>query len=328
MIRRRALVVTTGAGALAMPAFALAQGRAAMPRIGFLASASAADFVDRIDAFRSGLLVQGLVEGRNLSIDYRWAEGQLARLPALASELVQSKVEVIVSVATPATLAAKGASATTPIVMTTVGDAVASGIVTNLARPERNVTGLTFFLPQLAAKRVELLKEAVPGLVRAAVLVNPENQTALDPVVQAIQSTAAALKLTLQQFPVSRREDIGPAFLALIRWQADGVVVLDDTLLTTSSRPIAEVAMQAMLPTIGPNELATGGGLLAYGVNRLDMFRRAAYYVDRILKGARPADLPVELPTRFDFVVNLKTAGRLALKVPESVLLRADRVIA
>jgi putative ABC transport system substrate-binding protein len=323
---RRAFLSALGAGLLVAPPVAEAQQPARVPRIGFLGLVSASDFAKQVEALRAGLGDLGYLEGKTIVIEYRWAEGKYNRLPDLAAELVRLKVDVLVTHGTPGALAAKRATTTIPIVMATSGDAVASGLVESLARPGGNVTGSTFFVPELNAKRLEFFKESFPHTRRMAVLVNPDNP-AIVSIVQAMERTAGSLKVALQQFAVRGPNDLDGAFSAMTKSRVDAVAIIEEPMFQANAGAIAGLAVQKRLPSIGFKEFAEAGGLLAYGVNLLELFRRAAYFVDKILKGAKPADLPVERPTRFELVINLKTAKALGLTIPQSVLLRADDVI-
>jgi putative ABC transport system substrate-binding protein len=266
------------------------------------------------------------VEGKNLAIEYRWAEGKYDRLPDLAAELVRLKVELIVTHGAPGSLAAKHATPTIPIVMAIVGDVVATGLVTSIPRPGGNVTGSTFFFPELSAKRVELLKEAVPRTARIAALTNRDNP-GVRPSLDAMEPMAKALKVELQTVGVRGPGDFPDTFSAMVKGRIDGVVVIDDGMLIANARQVADLAVKHRLPTIGFREYADAGGLLAYAVNFPAIWRRAAVFVDKILKGAKPGELPIEQATRFEFVINLKTAKALGLTIPPSVLARADEVI-
>lgn len=326
--RRRKFVITAGA-ILAAPLQGFAQQPAAtMPRIGFLGVAAPAAWAPRLDAFRAGLRDLGYVEGKNILIEFRFAEGQYDRLPGLAAELVRLKVDVIVTHSAPGALAAQQATATNPIpvVMTNVGDAVGWGIVASLARPGGNITGDTFFLPELAAKRLEVLKEALPRVRRVAVLANPDNP-GIGLSLQAMEDTARTLNVALQRFDARGPDDLDGAFVAMTEKKVDALSVLEDVKIIAGVKRIAELAATQHLPSIGFNEYAEAGGIFGYGVNFLALYRRAAVFVDKILKGTKPADIPVERPTRFDFVINMKTAKALGLAVSSATRLRAERVI-
>ena len=325
-MRRREFVALVGGAAVAWPIAARAQQAGKVFRIGFLGSPSAASLPERNEAFRAGLRDLGYQEGRDIVIEYRWADGRLGQLPALAAELVRLKVDVIVTHGIPGILAAKQATATIPIVMAVSGDAVASGLVSSIARPGGNVTGLTFFTPELAVKRLELLKENVPGLAEVGVLLNPANPIS-EPILPAMKVAAQSLKLELAQFAVRGPAEFEGSFAAMATRHVGGFVVLDDNMLITQAQAIANLALQRRLPSSGFTEFAVAGGLIGYGVSVPDMFHRAAAYVDKILKGARPGDLPVEQPTKFETILNLMTAKAIGFDVPTALLLRADKVI-
>jgi ABC-type uncharacterized transport system substrate-binding protein len=282
----------------------------------------------RFDAFRQGLRDLGYVEGANFIIDDRWAEGDYARLPQLAAELVRSNVDVILTWTTPGSLAAKRATAAIPIVMAIVGDPVASGIVGSLAQPGRNITGQSFFNPELRAKRIELLKEIMPGLTQVAVLLNPDSP-AIEPELRAMERTAQSLNVQLQSFRLQPRDLVG-AFEQMEERHAQAVETGDDPVFTSDAGAIAAIAALAAkgrLLSIGPSQLAKAGGLMGYGVDIIASFRRAAVFVDKILKGAKAADLPVEQATKFETVLNLRTARTLGLDLPTATLLRAHEIL-
>ena len=324
--RRNFLLSTSALLAAAVASFAQTP-QAKIPRIGFLGVATPAAWAPRIDAFRAGLRDLGYVEDKNIVIEFRFAEGQYDRLPALAAELVRLKVDVIVTHSVPGALAAKEATATIPIpvVMTNVGDAVERGIVASLARPGGNITGDTFFAPELAAKRLEVLKEAIPRVRRVAILVNPDNPGPAR--LQAMEKTAKALEVTLVRFDARGPDELNGIFAAMVKERVDSLAVVEDPALIPANKQIAELAVKQRLPSIGFIEYVEAGGLFGYGVNFLALYRRAPVFVDKILKGAKPADVPIERPTTFNFVINLKTAKALGLTIPQSVLLRADEVI-
>jgi len=322
---RRALLFGLGGAALA-PIAARAQQAGNVPRIGFLGSATAAGSARAVESFRTGLREFGYVEGGNLRIEFRWAEGNYARLPQLVAELMATNVDVLITHGTPGTRAARQATATIPIVMAISGDAIATGLVSSLARPEANLTGSTFFLPQLNAKRLELLKEAYPRLSHPAALSNPDNPVSR-PIIPAMQAAAAPLSLTVEVVRAHGPSEFDPAFAAMAKSRVDSVVVTEDGEFAAGFRAIAKHALASKLPSIGAAEYADAGGLIGYGAHLLDLYRRAAYFVDRILKGAKPADLPIEQPTKFELVVNLKTAKSLGIAIAERFLVRADRLI-
>jgi ABC-type uncharacterized transport system substrate-binding protein len=326
MITRRVFVGTLTGGLLAAPLAAEAQQAAKIARIGYLETNLAAR-PHLTEAFRQGLRDLGYVESRNVVIEYRDAEGKLERYPALAAELVALKVDVILAPNTVAALAAKQATKTLPIVFI-AADPVASGLVTSLARPGGNVTGLSG-LP-LVGKRLELLTQAVPGVSRVAVLWQPGGQgerTDKDMVKEA-DVAARALGVRLQVVEARGPDDFDRAFSGMTRARADALLVLGGTMFITERRRLVDLAAKNRLPAVYQwREFVGAGGLMAYGVNTADLYRRAATYVDKILKGTKPADLPVEQPTKFELVINLKTAKALGLTIPQSVLGRAGEVI-
>jgi putative tryptophan/tyrosine transport system substrate-binding protein len=326
MMKRRDFITLLGGAAAAWPLAARAQSRGKVFRIGFVGLPMADSLPKRPEAFRAGLRDLGYQEGRDIIIEFRWADGQYDRLPALFADLVRRDVDVIVTHGTPGILAAKQATATIPVVMASSGDAEASGLVESLARPGGNVTGLTFFNPELAAKRLELLKETLPGLTEVGVLLNPANPVN-EPIVPTIKLTVQALRLEVHPFGVRGPAEFEGAFAAMAARGVGALVVIDDATLIANAPAVAKLALQQRLPSSGWPDFAVDGGLIAYGVNFPDMFRRAATYVDKILKGAKPADLPVERSTKFETIVNLKTAKALGLTLPTSILLRADEVI-
>ena len=304
-----------------------AQQPAKIPLIGILYGGSASGISARIEAFRQRLRELGYVEGKNIVIEYRWAEAKLDRLPTLAAELVRLKAAIIVSVGAPSTRAAKEATSTISIVMAQDADPVAAGFVASLARPGGNITGLATVAPEISGKRLELLKEIVPKLTHVAVLGTssaPGNAQTL----KDIEIAAAAFKVKLQYQDVLETKDIETAFRAATKEHAEAVLVLVSAVFNSHRIQVADLAVKNRLPAVyGAPEYVEDGGLLSYGVNYADLHRRAATYVDKILKGAKPADLPVEQPTTFELVINLKTAKQIGLTIPPNVLARADRVI-
>ena len=268
----------------------------------------------------------GYVEGKNIIIEFRWAEGKYERLPELVADLIRLNVDVLVTHGTPGTQAAKRATTNIPIVMAISGDAVATGIVTNLGRPDGNVTGSTFFLPELNAKRLELLKEVLPHVTHVGALSNPANPVS-KPIISAMTAAGSPLKLEVEVFKVHGPNDFVGAFEAVAKSRVNAVAVTEDGEFAASFKTIAALAAARNLPSIGSKEYAEAGGLIGYGVNMLSLYRRAAYFIDRILKGSKPAALPIEQPTQFDFVINLKTAKMLGLTVPPSLLARVDKLI-
>jgi ABC-type uncharacterized transport system substrate-binding protein len=309
--------------------FAEAQQRAA--RIGYLTTQPAALDSDREQEIRRALQVYGYVEGQNISMDYRSAEGKLDRLPGLAAELVNLKVDIIlVAGGYRPILEAKNATTTIPIVMVGVGtDPVKAGFVESLARPAGNVTGITNLGRELGGKRLELLKEAVPKLARVAVLYDPANQPSLHEVKELLPADARALKLTIQPWEIRAVDDFEKVFAALNKQRSDGLYPLTaGPLMRPNRKRIVGFALKSRLPSVSASEeFVDAGGLMSYAADDVDSYRRVAIYVDRILKGSKPADLPVERPTKFELVINLKTAKQIGVKIPQSVLFRADRVI-
>jgi putative tryptophan/tyrosine transport system substrate-binding protein len=324
-MRRREFIAAL-CGVPALPVVAGAQQAGKVSRIGFLGSATETDSAKVVAALLAGLREFNYVDGRNIIIEFRWAEGRYDRLPQLLAELISLNVDILVTHGTPGTRAAKQATSTIPIVMAISGDAIATGLVASLARPEANLTGSTFFLPQLNAKRLELFKEGCPHISRLAVLSNPGNPVSR-PIIPAMQAAAASLGLQLQVFRAQGPNDFHQAFAAVATSSADSLVVTEDGEFAPSFPMIAALSLANKLPSIGAKEYAEAGGLIGYGVNIQGLYRRAAYFVDRILKGAKPADLPIEQPTKFELIVNLKTAKTLGLRFSESFLLRADTVI-
>jgi putative tryptophan/tyrosine transport system substrate-binding protein len=268
----------------------------------------------------------GYEEGKNIAIHYQFAEGDYDRLPALASELVTLKVDVIVTHSTPGARAAKQATSTIPIVVTAAADLVSSGLVPSIARPGGNLTGLTFFFAEICAKRVELIKEAVPETIRLGVLVNPANPSG-EMALTAMERAAGSVRVELLPVNVRALDDIAGAFAMLISRGAQALTFIEDPLLISNARYIAQLAMQNRLPMIGEKPAAEAGALMAYAVDRYDLWFRTAFLVDKIFKGAQPADLPIDQAAKFEVVINLKTARALGLEVPTSILLRATEVI-
>jgi putative ABC transport system substrate-binding protein len=304
-----------------------AQQPTKIPPIGYLTTPSLSANAARIEAFQQGLRELGYVEGKNIVIEWRSAEGKLDRVPALAAELVRLKVDLIVTGGPQSTRAAKEATITIPIVMAFDNDPVGNGFVASLARPGGNITGLSTLYPEISGKQLELLKEIVPRLSRLAVLGNsthPGNAQAL----KETELAAGALAVQLQYLDVRDPKDIETAFRAASKGRADAVLVLENAVLTSHRKQLIELAVKSRLPAIYPQtEYTEAGGLIYYGTNTPDLFRRAAIYVDKILKGAKPADLPVEQPKKFEFIINLKAAKQIGLTIPPNVLARADKVI-
>jgi len=323
-MRRRTLV----AGAvvlLAAPLAAEGQPPGKVYRIGMLERTSPEANAANLEGFRQGLRALGYVEGKQFVIEYRSAEGRDERFPSLAADLVRLKVDVVLARGTPAVLAAKTASSTIPVIITGVGDPVAQGIVATLARPGANVTGLSPVVTESYPKRVELLKELVPKATRIAALFNMGN-SAIPPQWKEVETAVRSLGLQPQLLDARKPEDLGPAFDAAIRQHADALIVGLETLTLANQQLIVDLAAQHRLPAMYASREYVGG-LLTYGVNYADVYRRAAGFADKILKGAKPADLPVEQPTKLEFVINLKAAKALGLTIPPSVLGRADEII-
>jgi putative tryptophan/tyrosine transport system substrate-binding protein len=325
----RKIVISFALTALFYPlcAFAEAQQSAKIPRIGYLVGASLSGVSARIEAFRQGLRELGYVEGKNIVIEYRYAEGKLDRLPPLVAELVRLKVDVIVANGPPSTRAAKEATVTIPIVMAQDSDPVGSGFVASLARPGGNVTGLTLLSRELGGKRLELLKEAVPKLARVAVLYEA-NRAQLLEMKEVLPVAARALRLTIQPWEVRAADGFEKVFAALSKERPNGLYVLGGPLMFANEKRTAGFALKSRLPSVYSNrEAVDAGGLMSYSADLVDSYRRVAYFVDRILKGAKPADLPVEQPKKFEFIINLKAAKQIGLTIPPNVLARADKVI-
>jgi ABC-type uncharacterized transport system substrate-binding protein len=326
-MKRRQFIAMLGGAAAAWPLAARAQQTGKLPTIGYSGGGTPSTDSQRVAAFLQRLHELGWAEGRNVVIEYRWPEGRNDRIAEIAVELVRIKVDVIVTTGTPGALAAQQATSVIPVVMTTVADPVGSGLVASLARPGGNVTGLSLQQADLAGKRLELLREVIPALRRLAILANVSNPNAV-PETGEVRAAARTLGLEVAVFEIQRVADIAPAFEALIKDRSEALYVVGDALLTTNRIRINTLALGARLPAILPNrEFAEVGGLMSYGANFPDLFRRAAEYVDKILRGAKPADLPVEQPTKFDLVINLVAAKALGLQVPPTLLARADEVI-
>jgi len=323
---RRVFLGTLACGLLAAPRAAGAQA-GKVYRIAFLGNSTAALEANLVGPLREGLRDLGYVEGRNIVIEYRWAEGQYERFPQLVAELLALKVDVIVAAGTPAALAVKRATTTVPMVMVAVGDPVGTGLVASLARPGGNLTGLASISPDLEGKRLELLRELVPKVSRVSFLVNPAN--AFHAVSEKHADEAATvLHLKLQFVGVRTESEFDQAFAAIVKERPGALIVLADRVFLHNRARIVDFAARNRLPAVYPyRELAEAGGLMCFGPNYADMHRRAATYVDKILKGAKPADLPVEQPTKFELIINLKTAKALGLRIPQSLLARADELI-
>jgi putative tryptophan/tyrosine transport system substrate-binding protein len=325
-MRRREFITLLGGAAAAWPAPAWADQARKLSQIGVLGVTSHAEFRLQVDALRSGLRQAGYEEGKNIVIHYRWPEGRYDRLPELAADLVKLDIDVLVVVSTPGARAAKQATSTVPIVMAAVGDPVAAGLVASLARPGGNLTGLTFFFAEICAKRVELIREMIPALTRLAVIVNPANPShpiALD----AMQETARAFGIELVPAEVRRRDDVAAAIAAIATRQIPALVAIEDPLVDSNARQIAHFALQQRLPMIGFSPQAEAGALMEYGVNLLDLWFRSAAFIDKILKGTPPGNLPIERAVKFELIVNLNTAKALGLEIPPTLIACADKVI-
>jgi ABC-type uncharacterized transport system substrate-binding protein len=327
MKRRQFITLMCGAAALPLcPRSVHAQQLGKFHRIGFLWDGPAA-FPEAMVAFRRQLRDLGYVEGNNLVIEYRWAEGEPDQMRAMAEELVRLKVDVIIAPSSIYTGAARLATATIPIVFFSHADPLGSGHVASLAQPGGNTTGLSLMMTETNVKLLELLKDAIPWLKRVAVVHDPATPSH-GPGLRSVQAAAPALGLALHMLPVRRASEYLDAFAAMTRERSDAVLVLSTPLYIAGARQLAELALAHKLPSMfGPHEHTKAGGLMSYGPSRADLWRRGAIYVDKILKGAKPADLPVEQPTKFEFVINLQTARTIGIEIPATLLARADEVI-
>ena len=324
---KKILVFVVATVFLTTGSLAKAQQRGKVPRIGFLGNSTAALEENLVGPFREGLRDLSYVEGQNILIEYRWAEGKYERFPTLIAELIASKVELIVTAGTPATLALKKATTSIPLVMVAVGDPVGTGIVASLNRPGGNITGLTSISPELEGKRLELLREVIPKLSHFAVLWNPVSpfQVIAEKEVQAADTV---LRMKVLSLGIRAPEELDNAFATIRRERPGALLVLADRLFLHNRARIMDFATQNRLPGVHAYvELVEAGGLMSYGPSYADMHRRAATYVDKILKGTKPADLPVERPMKFELVINLKAAKQIGLTIPPNVLARADKVI-
>jgi ABC-type uncharacterized transport system substrate-binding protein len=328
---RRTFISGVTLGFLTAPLAAEAQQAGKVARIGYLVTGSLEALEPtRVDALRQGLREHGYVEGQNILIEYRAADGRVERLAALAAELARLKVDVIVAVATPAGRAAQQVTTTIPIVVVAMGDPVGDGLVASLARPGGNVTGSTFLGPELVPKRLELFKEALPSISRVGVLWHPSafSERTMGEMLKETEATSRTLGMLLQRAEVRSAGDLDRAFSAMLKGRADALFVFPSTMLFAERRRIVAFAAKHRLPAMfNAREFVELGGLMGYGANLTDLNRRAAIYVDRILKGSKPGDLPVEQPTKFELVINLKTAKALGLTIPPSLLQRADQVL-
>lgn len=326
MVTRRALISLLGATALTAPFGTLAQSPNRVWRIGFLGATSASGYVKEVDAIRERFRTLGYVEGRNLVIEYRWAEGNPDRLKDLAAEFVALKVDAIITHALLGTRAAADATKSIPIVIADATDPVAAGLVASHSKPGGNITGSTSFQPENSAKRLELLKEVRPRLKRAAVLLNARAANN-DVYLREMEPAAKRMDLDLLQFTFRGTEELAGAFAAMAESRIEATVIGEDPVLNTQAGAVAALALAHRLPTSGFTNFADAGGLLGYGSNRVLVYARAADFVDKILKGANPGDLPIERASRFELIVNLKTARVLDIRIPPQLLQRADRVI-
>lgn len=326
-MRRNLLSWLIACAVVAMLSSAEAQQPARMPRIGILRPTSASSVSAQVEAFRQRLRELGYVEGKNIVIEYRYAEGKLDRLPDLAAELVRLKVDIIVTASGGAILAAKKASPTMPIVFTAAADPVADGYVSSLARPGGNITGLSLMAPDLDSKRLEILKEAFPKVARVAFLTRTRGQRG-NLTLREMEPAAKALGLKLQSLPVRNLDDFEGAFARAERDGAQALITTPNPLINTQQRQVLDFAAKNRLPAMYPwSEFVEAGGLMSYGPNVTYSWRRAADFVDKILQGTKPGDIPVEQPRKFEFIVNLKAAKQISVTIPPNVLVRADRVI-
>jgi len=324
MSKRRKLVIALGAGALAAPFGSFAQPQGKVWRIGVLGAGSPAGWAPMVEALRAGLRELGYIEGSNINIDYRWADGQYDRLPELVADLIRLKVDVIVTHATAGIGAAKRATTTMPIIMASIGDPVASGLLTNLSRPGGNITGLSFFTSEIGSKRLELMKEAMPDIRRVAVIWDrslPRGFTA------PMEAAARTLKIAVELIDVNSADLLESTFSALAKKRVRGALIRETPMLISNARLVGAIASKHRIAAIGFKEVAEGGGLIGYGADIPTMWRRAATFVDKILKGAKPGELPVEQASKFDLIVNKKTANALGVKFPNSILVQATKVI-
>jgi putative ABC transport system substrate-binding protein len=331
-MRRREFIKLVGGAAAAWPLSVNAQPSAKIPRIGLMVTGSLQSPEARVqlDAFRQGLRQLGYTEGRNIAIEYRGADGRIERFPNLAAELVRLEVDLIFAANTRAALAARQATSTIPIVSAVMGDPVEDGLVASLAQPGGNVTGLTLLAPELTAKRMQLLKDALPNVSRVAALWHPGayGERTMDDMLKATESAARTLGVQLQLIEVRAAGELERAFSTMMKERAEALFLFPTPMLFLARRRIIELAATNRLPSVSQaREFVELGGLIAYGANINDLFRRSTVYVDKILKGAKPADLPVEQPTRFELVINLKTAKTLGIDLPLGLMIRADEMI-
>lgn len=324
-MRRRKFITFLGGAVVMWPFAASAQPK--ISRVGFMGNSTAALEANLVGAFRDGLHELGYEEGRNIIIEYRWADGKYERFPALVAELIAAKVDVIVTAGTPAALAVKKATTTVPLVMVAVGDPVGTGLVPSLARPGGNLTGLSSIAPDLEGKRLDILREVVPTLSHVAILFNSLNPFHVASMRQA-HAAAQAMGIKLQQHDIRKSEDLDGAFAAIRKERPDAMLILADRVFLHNRQRMMDFTEEQHLPSINAyTELVEAGGLMSYGPSYEDMHKRAAIYVDKIIKGAKPADLPIEQPSKFTFNINLKVAKSLGLSVPSSLVTLADKVI-
>ena len=324
-MKRREFITFLGSVAAAWPLAASAQSK--IPRIGFMGNSTAALEANLVDAFREGLREHGYEEGRNIVIEYRWADGKYDQFPALVAELIAAKVDAIVTAGTPAALAVKRATTTVPLVMVAVGDPVGTGLVPSLARPGGNLTGLSSIAPDLEGKRLQLLREVVPALSHVAMFINSLNPFHVSSMKQA-RAAAQAMGIKLQLHDIRKSEDLDDAFAAIRKERPDALLILADRVFLHNRERMMDFTKEQRLPNVNAyKELVEVGGLMSYGPSYEDMHKRAAIYVDKILKGAKPADLPIEQPSKFTFIVNLKAAKALGVTVPSQLLGLADQLI-
>ena len=327
MNNRRKLVIALGAGALTAPFASYAQQQGKVWRIGFLWERDQSDYVPRFEAFKTGMRELGYIEGRSYSIEHRSAQSDLARLPALAAELIALKVDVVVSSGTPSAVAAHNVTREIPILIETIGDPVGVGLAVTLRRPGGNVTGLTGLSSDLVTKRLDLLRQILPGIRRVGFLYDPDNDNDVQ-LLRRFESDCSKVKLISVRAPARKAEEIAAAVNTLKRDKAQGLIVTNGNTNSASRGLIIEHVAKHRLPAVyGPIYFAEAGGLISYGANFTDLFRRAAAYADKIFKGAKPGDLPIEQPIKFELIVNKKTAKALGIKIPDSILILADKVI-
>ncbi len=313
-----------GAGALTAPFASFAQQSGKVWRVGVLGAGSPSGWAPMVEALRAGLRELGYIEGSNINIDYRWADGQYDRLPELVADLIRLKVDVIVTHATAGVEAAKRATASIPILMASIGDPVAAGLLTNLSRPDGNITGLSFFTSEIGIKRLELMKEAVPDIKRVVVI---WDRSLPRYFIAPMEAAARVIKIAVEFIDVDRTNLLESTFSALAKKHVKGVVIRETPMLISNARLVGAIASEHRIAAIGFKEIAEGGGLIGYGADIPAMWRRAATFVDKILKGAKPGELPVEQATKFDFILNKKTGSALGIKIPQSILVQATKVI-